>query len=65
MLCKEAGIDKNKAHTLEKVQKKSSAQNSHNDCALFKISTADVQKELDEVGDPILDIIKSVTCYCF
>jgi len=26
-----------------------------------KISTADIQKELDEVGGPILEIIKSVT----
>ena len=28
--------------------------------AYLKITTADIQKELDELGDPITDIMKTV-----
>ncbi len=61
MLCNEACINKKKAGTLANVSKYILHKNLAMTILYVKISTADIQKEMDEVGGPILDIIKSVT----
>lgn len=74
-LCQEAGIDKkigthtmrrsrathllNRGITLAKVSKYLRHKNLATTMAYLKITTADIQKELDELGDPITDIISS------
>ena len=72
-LCKEAGIDKkigthtmrrsrathllNRGITLAKVSKYLRHKQLTTTMAYLKITTADIQKELDEMGDPITDMI--------
>lgn len=72
-LCEEAGIDKkigthtmrrsrathllNRGITLAKVSKYLRHKNLATTMAYLKITTADIQKELDELGDPVTDII--------
>jgi len=73
-LCKSAGIDKkigthtfrrsrathllNKGITIGKVSKYLRHKNLGTTMAYLKITTADIQKELDQMGDPITDIMK-------
>lgn len=72
-LCHEAGIDKkigthtmrrsrathllNKGIHIDKVSKYLRHQNLATTMAYLKITTADIQKELDAMGDPVEDII--------
>lgn len=72
-LCKEAGIDKkigthtmrrsrathllNRGITLAKVSKYLRHRNLATTMAYLKITTADIQKELDELGDPVTSIL--------
>lgn len=72
-LCKEAGIDKkigthtmrrsrathllNRGITLAKVSKYLRHKNLATTMEYLKITTADIQKELEELGDPVTDII--------
>jgi integrase/recombinase XerD len=72
-LCKDAGIDKkigthtmrrsrathllNRGITLAKVSKYLRHKNLATTMAYLKITTADIQKELDEMGDPVTDIM--------
>lgn len=73
-LCRTAGIDKkigthtfrrsrathllNKGITIGKVSKYLRHKNLATTMTYLKITTADIQKELDTVGDPITDIMK-------
>lgn len=73
-LCRSAGIDKkigthtfrrsrathllNKGITIGKVSKYLRHKNLGTTMAYLKITTADIQKELDLMGDPITDIMK-------
>lgn len=72
-LCKEAGIDKkigthtlrrsrathllNRGITLAKVSKYLRHKNLATTMEYLKITTADIQKELEELGDPVTEII--------
>lgn len=74
-LCQEAGIDKkigthtmrrsrathllNRGITLAKVSKYLRHKNLATTMEYLKITTADIQKELDEMGDPVTDILNS------
>ena len=74
-LCKEAGIDKkigthtmrrsrathllNKGIALAKVSRYLRHKNLATTMAYLNITTADIQKELEEMGDPVSDIIKA------
>ena len=74
-LCQKAGIDKkigthtmrrsrathlfNKGITISKVSKYLRHKNLATTMAYLKITTTDIQKELDEMGDPITDILGS------
>jgi len=73
-LCQEAGIDKkigthtfrrsrathllNRGITLAKVSKYLRHKNLATTMAYLKITTADIQRELEEMGDPVTDIIQ-------